>query len=119
MADLSQSVWNQSLRRRTYFSSAGILTYFPFGALQLGCVLGPTNPQPMIVAEEPGPLRWLGFSPSFAVTTERILIPAGSTQAYAYASAPAEHLPIETLSGLKVSVANLVPSIFRAFNLGG
>ncbi len=86
-----------ALRCRAYSSRAGILTCFPFGALLLGCVLGSPNPQlnrpsrptgllmqstlavnSLIIAEEPWPIRRLGFSPSLAVTTDKILVPARS-----------------------------------------
>jgi hypothetical protein len=70
------------LRCRVYSSSAGILTCFPFGVLQLGYVLGSANPQLIIIAEEPLPFRWSRFSLDFAVTIDKILIFVRSTQSY-------------------------------------
>ncbi len=75
--------------------------------------------KPLTIAEEPWPLRRLGFSPSLAVTISKILVSARSAQAYARVSALAEHLPTISLSGSKVSVVRLVPSILKASNLGG
>ena len=82
-----------SLRRRAYFCSTGILTCFPFDAFQLGCTLGSTNPQLITIAEEPWPFRRLSFLPSSAVTIGKILIFAGSTRSHDRISAPAKHLP--------------------------
>ena len=71
----------------------GILTCFPFDALELRCILGPTNPRLTIIVEEPEPFRLLGFSPNFAATTARILVPTWSTRPHGRASAHAGRLP--------------------------
>ena len=104
-----------SMRCRRYPQGAGILTCFPFDCVRLGAVLGPTNPQLTIVAEEPWPFRRNGFSPFFAVTFGRIFISTGSTRAYARASAPAERprTPSRFCVMSKVSVAGLSPVHFR------
>ena len=41
---------------------------FPFRTSRLRMSLGPANPRLMIIAEEPWPLRWCGFSPHYAAT---------------------------------------------------
>ena len=41
---------------------------FPFRTSRLRMSLGPANPRLMIIAEEPWPLRWSGFSPLYAAT---------------------------------------------------
>ena len=48
---------------QTYPHGTGMLTRFPFGGVQLGAALGPANPLPTTVAEEPLPFRRRGFSP--------------------------------------------------------
>ncbi len=77
----------------------GILTCFPFAVLELRHSLGPTNPWPTNVAEETWPLRRLGFSPNYASTVARILIPTRSTGTYAPASAHAGRLPTPSPCG--------------------
>lgn len=72
--------------------STGILTRFPFIGYELRADLGSTDPHLMIVDEEPLPLRRWGFSPQFAATFDRILIPAGSTPPLGDASTPARRL---------------------------
>lgn len=52
----------------------------PFRLLRVTDILGSANPQLTIVVEEPWPFRWNGFSPFDAVTLDRILIRARSTQ---------------------------------------
>ena len=61
-----------------YVCGTGILTSFPF-VIPIRDTLGPTNPQLTNIVEEPLSFRWQGFSPCFAATTGRILIPARST----------------------------------------
>ena len=41
---------------------------FPFRSSRLRLTLGPANPRLIIIAEEPLPLRWCGFSPHYAAT---------------------------------------------------
>ena len=41
---------------------------FPFRISRLRISLGPANPRLTIIAEEPLPLRWYGFSPYYAAT---------------------------------------------------
>ena len=82
-----------SLRYRRYLGGTGMLTGFPFDCLWLRTALGPTNPRLTIIVEEPEPLRRWGFSPHFAVTTARILIPTRSTRTHARASIRAGRLP--------------------------
>jgi hypothetical protein len=76
---LSGSVTQYCLRYRTYNSGTRISTRFPFHHAQLRVALGPTNPQLTNSAEEPWPIRRQGFSPCFAATVSRILIPGRST----------------------------------------
>ena len=40
----------------------------PFRSSQLRLTLGPANPRLKIIAEEPLPFRWCGFSPHYAAT---------------------------------------------------
>lgn len=80
------------LRCRTYHYSTRISTRFPFDYDQLRRVLGPTNPQLIISAEEPLPIRRQGFSPCFAATTNGILIRERSTIPYNIASAHTRRL---------------------------
>ena len=111
-----------SLRCRTYTRGAGILTGFPFPSYRLGAGLGPPNPPPKTVAEEPLPLRRPGFSPGFAATTARILVPGGSTGPHGPASTPPRRSPTPwrySTSRARVSGAGLAPSIFGARDLGG
>ena len=56
------------------------INILPFRLLRITDTLGSTNPQLTIIVEEPWPFRWKGFSPFFAVTLDRILIRAQSTQ---------------------------------------
>ncbi len=92
-ARLSPKRLEKGSRCRMYLRGTGILTCFPFEHVKLCMSLGPTNPQPTIVAEEASPLRRWGFSPHFAATTGGILIPARSTGTYAPASTLAGRLP--------------------------
>lgn len=82
-----------SLRCRGYLVGSGILTGFPFGGFWLRATLGPTNPRLTIIVEEPEPLRRLGFSPNFAATTARILVPTWSIRPHGRTSAHAGRLP--------------------------
>ena len=41
---------------------------FPFRSSRLRLTLGPANPRLIIIAQEPLPLRWCGFSPHYAAT---------------------------------------------------
>jgi hypothetical protein len=75
-----------------YFLSSGILTGFPFDKLQLGFILGLTNPQQINFTEEPEPLRWLEFSSNNAVTIDKIRILPRSTLSQERASALGRHL---------------------------
>ena len=79
--------------RQRHTDGAGILTGFPFGRVELRTPLGPANPRLTNIAEEPWPLRRSGFSPDYAATTARILVPAWSTRAHARASAHAGRPP--------------------------
>lgn len=81
------------LRCRTYPRGTGILTRFPFGGSELRPALGPANPQPTTVAEEPWSFRPRGFSPLFAVTTAGIRTRGGSTGPHGPASAPPRRPP--------------------------
>ena len=81
------------LRCRTYTRGAGILTGFPFPGYRLGARLGPPNPRLTTIAEEPLPLRRPGFSPGYAATTTRILVPGGSTGPHGPASTPPRRSP--------------------------
>lgn len=65
----------------------------PFRRGQLRHVLGSADPRPIVVAGETLPFGRLGFQPSFAATTGRILIATRSTGTYAPASARAARLP--------------------------
>lgn len=76
------------LRYRTYIHGTGILTGFPFDSYLLGAALGPPNPRLTTIAEEPLPLRRLGFSPNFLATTARILVSGRSTRPHGLASTP-------------------------------
>ena len=40
----------------------------PFRSSRLRLTLGPANPRLKIIAEEPLPFRWCGFSPHYAAT---------------------------------------------------
>ena len=44
---------------------------FPFRTSRLRMSLGPANPRLMIIAEEPWPLRWSGFSPLYVLLFPR------------------------------------------------
>ena len=112
----------RSLRCRTYTRGAGILTGFPFPSSGLRAGLGPPNPRLTTIAEEPLPLRRPGFSPGFAATTARILVPGGSTGPHGPASTPPRRSPTPrrySTSRARVSGAGLAPSIFGARDLGG
>ena len=82
-----------SLRCRTYHPGAGILTGFPFGMLQLGHALGPTNPRLISMAWEPWSFRRRRLSLRFVPTTAGIFIPTRSTQPHGHASTRAGRPP--------------------------
>ena len=71
----------------------GILTCFPFDVLELGFALGPTNPQLTNIAEEPLPLRWMGFSPTMLLLLPEFLFLQGPLDLTTQASTHAGHLP--------------------------
>ena len=75
---------SDALRHR--LDGAGILTCFPFDMLQLGHILGPANPWLTNIAKETLPLRRSGFTPDYAATIARILVPARSTLPHGDAS---------------------------------
>ena len=87
----------QCLRYRAYNGGTRISTRFPFHQSQLRLALGPTNPQLTNSAEEPWPFRRQGFSPCFAATVGRILIPGRSTRPRGRASARAGRLVTKSL----------------------
>ena len=79
--------------------------------------LGSTNSRPKNVVEKTLPLKRRGFSPLFDAATSRIFISARSIPAYTDTSAHAERLPTLYLPISKVSVLDLLPSIFSASTL--
>jgi hypothetical protein len=94
------------------------INLLPFRVLRLRAHLGPANPRLTIIVEETWPFRRSGFSPLFAVTHTRILVPTRSTRAHARASTRAGHHPTQCPCGAAgVSVIGLAPSIFRAHDL--
>ncbi len=93
------------------------INLFPFRQARLALGLGPAYPRLIIMAGEPLLFRWSGISPDFAATNNRIFISMRSTGPYSPASALTERLPTIFQSG--VSVVDLLPSIFSAFNLDG
>ena len=94
------------------------INLLPFRVLRLRAHLGPANPRLTIIVEETWPFRRNGFSPLFAVTHTRILVPTRSTRAHTLASTHAGHHPTPCAFGAAgVSVIGLAPSIFRAHDL--
>jgi len=91
------------LRYRTYIHGAGILTGIPFDSDLLGAALGPPNPRLTTIAEEPLPLRRLGFLPNFLATTARILVSGRSTGTHAPASALPQRSPTSSAYTLDLS----------------
>ena len=81
-------------RCRTYKSSTGILTCFPFLLVQLGLQLGSTNPWLIFIVKEPLPFRWYWFSQYYVPTIARIFISARSRSPLGKRSTRAERLPI-------------------------
>ncbi len=76
-----------------WLDGTGILTCFPFAVLELRYGLGSTNPRLTIVAEEPWPLRRLGFLPNLSATIARIFVPERSTGSHDPASIRTRRLP--------------------------
>lgn len=93
------------------------INLLPFHQARLTLGLGPAYPRLIIMAGEPLLFRWSGISPDFAATNNRIFNSMRSTGPHSPASAPTEYLPTIVKSG--VSVVDLLPSIFSAFNLDG
>ena len=89
----SQKRQQQNLRCRTYFSSKGILTFFPFPIIQLRNRLGFTNPWLICIVKEPLPFQRNWFSQFLDPTFTRIFISARSISFRKNISIQAERLP--------------------------
>ena len=105
----------RSYKRRS--SGAGLLTCCP-SPTPCGLGLGPTNPERIILAQEPLGLRRGGFAPPLCATHAGIRTRLRSTPAYAGASRPRRRSPTDAARsrGLHpiASVADLIPGELSA-----